>query len=92
MRFYIYIFNRKVAGAIRVVAGRKSVEPNLADDLHARNHILDDMFSARKILIEEKKKKKDDDDEDSDCDSLGQDLEGDDSNCRYVEKIGVSIL
>ena len=49
---------------------------------------FDDMFSARKILIPEKKKKKDDDE--SDCDSLGQDAEGDDSDCRFVERVGVS--
>ena len=87
-----YIFNvsysRKVAGAIRVIAGRKSIEPNLPNSLQTRNHLLDDMFSARTILVEEKKKKKKDD-ADSEC-SSEDDLGGDDASCRYVEKVGVS--
>ena len=77
---------RKVAGAIRVIAGRKSIEPNLPDSLQTRNHLLDDMFSARTIRVEEKKKKKDD----ADSDSSEDDLDGDDASCHYVEKVGVS--
>ena len=47
---------RKVAAALRVMGGRKIVEPHLADALKSRNHILDDIFSVKKINVEEKKK------------------------------------
>ena len=68
------------------MAGRRSVEPNLAASLHARNHLLEDMFSARVIKVEEKKKKKKEGDE---SDSTTEyDHEEDDRIC-YVDRVGV---
>ena len=83
---------RKIAGAIRVVSGRNSVEPNLAASLQTRNHMLDDFFSARKIVIEEKKKKSTDvDDESEDSEEEEDHLDGD-NGCHYVERVGVRYL
>ena len=83
-----------MAGAIRVGAGRNSVESKLASTLTTRNHLLDHNFSAKTLMIEEKKKKKKKDkDEDSDdsIDSIeNQDeLLGEGGVC-YVERVGVS--
>ena len=75
---------RKIAGAFRVVAGRKSIAPKLGECLKARNHSLDHLFSAKSILIEEKKKKKNSDSDDEG----GEDLV--DEGCLYVERVGVS--
>ena len=79
---------RKVAGAIRVAAGRKSVAPNLAESLKSRNHSLDHMFYAKSLMLEEKKKKKADDESD---DESYEEESLEDGNCQYVEKIGVSL-
>ena len=51
-----FLHNRNVAGALRVMAGRKSVEPNLTQALHARNHQLDDLFETSKLIMKHKKK------------------------------------
>ena len=84
---YIKSFTRKVAAAIRVVGGRKSVEPNLAENLHTRNHLLDDLFSAHLVKMEEKKKKKDESDIDTD-----DEVDGTDGSISYVEKVGVGFI
>ena len=70
------------------MAGRKSVEPDLAASLQARNHKLDDHFSARILVIEEKKKKVKKDDEPEDSSDDEDHLDGDDG-CHYVERVGV---
>ena len=88
---FIWIFLRNIAGAIRVGAGRKSVESKLAGNLTSRNHLLDNNFSAKTLMMKEKKKKKNEDaDEDSDDSDEDQDvLVGEDGLC-YVERGGVS--
>ena len=48
--------------------------------------MLDDLFSARTLLMQEKKKKKDDEDDESDAD-----LE-DEEGCSYTEWVGVSCI
>ena len=48
--------------------------------------MLDDLFSARTLLMQEKKKKKDDEDDESDAD-----LE-DEDGCSYTEWVGVSCI
>ena len=48
---------RSVAGAIRVKAGRKSIEPHLKEALQDRNKSLRDLFSYKTILMKEKPKK-----------------------------------
>ena len=73
-----------MAAAIRVVSGRKSVEPNLAESLHSRNHLLDDMFSARVVKMQNKKKKDDDIEKDAD--------DYEDNDNEYIEKVGVNIV
>ena len=40
-----------MAGAIRVVSGRNSVEPNLASALKERNHMLDSMFFSKVLNL-----------------------------------------
>ena len=76
--------HRNIAGAIRVAAGRKSVEPSLASSLTSRNHKLDHLFIAKSLAMKEKKKRnKDTDDEDTDDDDL-DDLV-DDDGYHYVE-------
>ena len=69
---------RKIAGAIRVRAGRNSVESGLRESLNARNHNLDDLFSEKKIRIQEKNSKNYEDV------GIGKIREG--------EKLGVSII
>ena len=60
------------------------VEPHLADALKIRNHMLDDMFSVRKIKVEEKKTSGEDIEESVAADELI------DSDGRHiVEKVGV---
>ena len=66
---------------MRIVGGRKSVEPNLAESLYARNHLLDDMFSVRILKMEDKKKKNDDIESETD----------DDEDNGYIEKVGVNM-
>ena len=73
-----------MAAAIRVVSGRKSVEPNLAESLHSRNHLLDDMFSARVVKMQNKKKKDDDIEKDAD--------DYEDNDNEYIEKVGVNMI
>ena len=73
-----------MAAGIRVVSGRKSVEPNLAESLHSRNHLLDDMFSARVVKMQNKKKKDDDIEKDAD--------DYEDNDNEYIEKVGVNIV
>ena len=48
--------------------------------------MLDDMFSAKSLLMQEKKKKKDDDSDESEAEV--EDEEG----CLYTEWVGVSCL
>ena len=71
-----------------MIAGRHSVEPNLAKSLVTRNHSLDDLFAVKTLMLEEKKKKKDKSDTESDSD----DELCEDENCQYVEKVGVSFI
>ena len=52
------------------MGGRKIVEPNLADALKSRNHILDDIFSVKKINVEVKNKAAEDTEESSTPDDL----------------------
>ena len=69
------------------MAGRKVVQPHLANALQTRNHILDGKFSAKKIMVETKKKKPAKDvTEDSSDDEGVEDSDG----RRLVEKVGVS--
>ena len=68
-----------------MAGGRKIVEPGLAGSLTTRNHLLDDMFSARVIQVEEKKKKSDDESDTED------DPDGNDEGVRYIERTGVRI-
>ena len=88
LNIFTQFFYRKVAGAIRVAAGRKSVAPNLAESLKSRNHSLDHMFYAKSLMLEEKKKKKSDNESDDESD---EEESSEDGNCQYVEKIGVSL-
>ena len=74
-----------MAGAIRVSAGRKSVEPGLASALTARNHMLDEQFEAKTLVMKEKKKKKTEDDSDQSDDEIE-----DDDGYLYTERVGVS--
>ena len=74
-----------MAGAIRVGAGRKSIEPGLKEVLVDRNHKLDDLFDAHKLVMLEKVKAKDKSDAPEDDYSLT-----DDGKFRYIEKTGVS--
>ena len=46
----------KAAQVIRAEMGAQSVEPNLRESLHERNHMLDDFFSPRKLPMLEKSK------------------------------------
>ena len=46
----------KAAQVIRAEMGAQSVEPNLRESMHQRNHILDDFFSQRKLPMLEKSK------------------------------------
>ena len=69
------------------MGGRKIVEPHLADALKSRNHILDDIFSVKKINVEVKNKAAEDTEESSTPDDLI------DSDGRHiVEKVGVSMF
>ena len=66
---------RNIATAIRVRAGRNSVQSGLAESLTVRNHILDDLFSSKVLKLKEKKK---------------DDTDVDDDGYRLVDKVGVS--
>ena len=70
------------------MAGRKAVEPNLADSLKTRNHLLDDMFSAKTIIMKEKKKKPKATDDDDDISDEEEAVDSD--GYHIVEKVGVS--
>ena len=59
------IINRKIAGAIRVKAGRGSVVPGLNEKLTGRNHSLDDYFTEKKVHIRERVQSNDDEDDDN---------------------------
>ena len=74
------MYNRNIAGAFRVGAGRKSIVSGLAKNLTTRNHQLDDLFRAETLVLKEKKKKDDDTVEVNEEDGY-----------KYVEKVGVSI-
>ena len=76
-----------MAAGIRVIAGRKSVQPKLGEALKSRNHSLDHLFSSKALMLEEKKKKKKKDDLSDSEDEEDRVEEGD--NC-YVERVGVS--
>ena len=52
---YRYTY-RSVAGAIRVKAGRNSIEPHLKEALQDRNKSLRDLFSFKTIVMKEKPK------------------------------------
>ena len=88
--YNLCLYNRNIAGAIRVGAGRDSIEPGLAEKLTSRNHELDDLFTAETLILKQKKKKKKDDDS-SESDNSDDELTEDDGY-NYVEKIGVNIL
>ena len=76
-----------MASAIRVVGGRKSVEANLAENLTSRNHLLDPMFSARIVKMEEKKSK------DAEIDSISEDDDdGIGAESCYGDKVGVNFI
>ena len=79
-------FNRNIAGAIRVGAGRDSIQSGLQSSLTSRNHELDDLFQAKSLMLKEKKKKKKDDSESDDS----EDELTEDDGSTYVEKVGVS--
>ena len=63
-----FFFYRKVAGAFRVMAGRKSIPSNLGDTLKTRNHSLDHLFSSKTLNIEIKRKNSESDSEDNEND------------------------
>ena len=50
-----------IAGAVRSVFGRHSVEPCLSQALTVRNQWLNDMFMVKKFLMELKRKRDDTD-------------------------------
>ena len=79
------MYNRNIAGAFRVGAGRKSIVSGLAKNLTTRNHQLDDLFGAETLVLKEKKKK----DDESDTDEANELTEED--GYEDVEKVGVSI-
>ena len=74
---------RNIAGAIRVGAGRKSVQANLAKALTERNHKLDHLYTPKILQL----KKKVNPDADNDEDSIDEIL--DDAGYKSVEKVGV---
>ena len=51
---------KKVAGAFRVIAGRKSVESNLSEALVKRNHELDHFFTVKEFVMHSKKNEQND--------------------------------
>ena len=50
--------SRNIAAAVRVVAGRRSVETDFSQALVDRNHCLDNFFDAKEVMMKEKPKKK----------------------------------
>ena len=95
-------FPRNIAGAIRVRAGRDSVEPGLACSLTSRNHVLEDLFCAKTLTMKQKKKKKkdgaDDDSEEEDSGEVHEVVHGgvqdgvqEDDGYRSIQRVGVSI-
>ena len=68
---------RKLAGAIRVKAGRKSIEPDLRIKLKERNEYLKDLFISKSIEMKEKIK-------------VGENATSEDGCSQYVNKVGVS--
>ena len=63
--------------------GRKIVEPGLKESLKERNNTLEDLFTARKLPMQEKIKPKDSKSEDFDISEDGRHL--------FIERTGVSI-
>ena len=49
--------SRNIAAAVRVVAGRRSVETDFSQALVDRNHCLDHFFDAKEVMMKEKPKK-----------------------------------
>lgn len=80
-------FFSKIATAIRVVGGRKSVEQGLAESLTERNQYLKELFTS-KILKMREKKKGDQPDDDKAGNLVGDVLEQD--GYQWVDKVGVS--
>ena len=80
-------FFSKIATAIRVVGGRKSVEQGLAESLTERNQYLKELFTS-KILKTREKKKGDQPDDDKAGNLVGDVLEQD--GYQWVDKVGVS--
>ena len=74
---------RKIAAAIRVECGRKSVAPHLSRSLVERNHVLDPLFSVKSVVMKEKPRKKDDDHENSEDDVL------DEAGYKNIPTVGV---
>ena len=71
---------------MQVSAGRKSVQPGLASALTQRNHMLDDLFKAEKLIMKEKKRRANDDSENSD------DEVEDEDGYLYTERVGVRLF
>ena len=69
---------RKLAGAITVKAGRKSIEPGLRIKLKERNEYLKDLFISKSIEMKEKIK-------------VGENATSGDGCSQYVKKVWVSI-
>ena len=68
-----------IAGAMRVVNGRNSVEPNIQSKLVERNHRYDDLFEIKTLEMKQKVKKGEE--------NNNKDL--DQSGCRTVFRTGV---
>ena len=69
---------RKLAGARRVKAVRKSIEPGLGRKLKERNEYLKDLFISKSIEMKEKIE-------------FGENTTSEDGCSQYVNKVGVSI-
>ena len=78
---YNIIICRKIAGAIRVKAGRKSVTPGLKEQLTKRNHSFDHLFINKTINVLERVKKSDGEEEENNL--------TEDGRFRCIEKTGV---
>ena len=81
------IYCRNIAGAMRVMAGKSSVQPSLAASLTARNHELDDMFVSKTLTMKEKMKKSDMEESDEE-----DKIELDEDGYKSIERIGVIVL
>ena len=56
--YKLCLFNRNIVGAIRVGAGRDSIEPGLAEKLTYRNHELDDLFTAETLFCNKRRRRR----------------------------------